>query len=407
MRKRVWLMAAAVALLAVLAWAFAPRPVAVEAASVTEGGFETVVEDEGKTRLRDQYLVSAPLAGVVSRIALREGDLVAQGAVVASLRPASPPLLDVRTRREQEARLEAAHDRVRAAEAAAERARVAVRRARHDADRTAELARSGFVAPARLESDQLAALAASKELDSAIAQRAMAVHDAEQTRAALQVGAGAAPAGAAVPLRAPVAGQVLRVLQTSEATVALGAPLLELGDLRQLEVVAELLTSDALQCRPGSPVRIERWGGPALRGRVRRIEPAGFTKISALGVEEQRVRVLIDLLDGEAARQALGVGYRVNVRIVTLRLDHVRKAPLSALFPLPGDAGGADSTDIMGLYAVREGRARLTRVRVGARNELEAWIRDGPAPGEAVIVYPPAEVRDGVRVQVRSVVKPR
>jgi HlyD family secretion protein len=298
---------------------------------------------------------------------------------------------------------------VRAADAAVARARVALRRARHDAERIAELARSGFVAPARLESDQLAALAAGKDLDSAIAQREMAAYEAEQARAALQVGAGPAAAGGpAVPLRSPIAGQVLRVIQTSEATVALGAPLLELGDLGQLEVMAELLTTDALQCRPGSPVRIERWGGPPLRGRVRRIEPAGFTKISALGVEEQRVRVLIDLLDGDAARRALGVGYRVDVRIVTLRLDKVRKVPARALFPLPdNDRAARGAMGAMGVYVVRDGRARLTRVEVGARNELEAWVRDGVAEGDTVVIYPPTEVRDGVRVQVRSVARPR
>ncbi|MDQ1831643.1 efflux RND transporter periplasmic adaptor subunit [Massilia scottii] len=388
-------------LLALLAWAFAPRPVAVETARVGVGHLETAIEEDGKTRLRDPYLVSAPLAGLVGRIALREGDPVAAGTVVATLRPTFAPLLDQRSQREQSARLGAAQAQVRAATAALERAQVALRSAQHDARRSTELAQAGFIAPSRLENDQLAALAAQKDFDSASAQRQIALHEVEQARAALDASANqASPNAANFAVRAPIDGRVLRVAQTSEAVVALGAPLLELGDPHRLEVVAELLTADALQSRPGSPVRIDRWGGPVLQGRVRLIEPAAFTKISALGVEEQRVRVLIDLLDAPGKADALGVGYRVNVRIITLRVDQVRKVPVSALFPLPGSTAGDGGA--MAVYVVRDRRARLTPVRLGARNDLEAWIQDGLAEGEQVVVYPSAEVRDGARVSVRS-----
>ncbi|UOD28997.1 HlyD family efflux transporter periplasmic adaptor subunit [Massilia violaceinigra] len=403
MRTRRWLGigGAAAGVLALLAWALAPRPVAVETARVGVGPLETAIEEDGKTRLRDHYLVSAPLAGLVGRIALREGDPVAAGAVVATLRPAFAPLLDQRARREQGARLGAAQAQVRAATAALERARIALRSARHDAQRSAELAQAGFVAASRLENDQLAALAAQTAFDSASAQRQIALHEVEQARAALDASANPANYNAGkLAVRAPVDGRVLRVVQASEAVVALGTPLLELGDPRRLEVVAELLTADALQSRPGSPVRLDRWGGPALRGRVRLIEPAAFTKISALGVEEQRVRVLIDLLDAPGKADSLGVGYRVNVRIITLSVERVRKVPVSAVFPLPGSTAGAGGA--MAVYAVRDGRARLTRVRLGARNDLEAWVRDGLAEGEQVVVYPAAEVRDGARVSVRS-----
>lgn len=394
-----------VALIAAIAWAFAPRPIQVEAASVTVGHFETAIEEDGKTRLHDQYVVSAPLAGLVRRIVLREGDPVAPGAVVASMQPAQAPLLDERARREQQARLGAAQAQVRAAIAAVERADIASRRAAHDARRTEQLAREGFVAPSRLESDQLAALAAKKEYDSALAQRQIALHEVEQARAALEAsGRPAQYSSANFQLRSPIDGQVLRVVQASEAVVALGAPLLELGDPRKLEVVAELLTADALLSRPGSDVRIDRWGGPVLKGRVKRVEPAAFTKISALGVEEQRVRVLIDILDAAEKAAGLGVGYRVNVRILTSSKDNVLKVPVSAVFPLPSADAVKDGA--MAVYAIEDGRAQLRRVRLGGRNDREAWVLEGLSKGTQVVVYPATEVRDGVSIKVRDVARP-
>ena len=397
MNKR-WLYGglAGLALAVALGWAFAPRPLPVETATVRIGYFETAVEDDGKTRLVDQYLVSAPLSGMLSRITLREGDVVAAGAVVAQLRPVRAPLLDERSRRQQQARLAAARSQVDAATAAVESARIALLRARQDYQRTEQLGKAGFVAPSRRESEQLAVQGAQRQLDNASAQRAMAIHEVEQARAALD--AGDAPGGS-VPVTAPVGGRVLRVVQASEGVVTMGAPLLELGDPARIEVLAELLTADAALTPPGRPVRIDRWGGQALSGRVRRVEPAAFTKISALGVEEQRVRVLIDILDAEAARAGLGVGYRVNVRVVTSSQDNVRKVPVSAVFPLPGKDAG------MGVYLAQDGRARLAPVKLGGRNDLEAWVQDGLAPGARVIVYPANEIRDGTRIDARDVGK--
>ena len=404
-RRWLYTAGAVAALGAAAIWAFAPRPLPVETASATIGRFETAVEDDGKSRLPDYYLVSAPLAGVVSRITLREGDRLAAGAVVAQLRPARAPLIDERTRRQQQARLAAAQAQVEGATAAVERAGIALLRAQHDYQRTEQLGKAGFVAPSRLENEQLAVQAAQRERASALAQRQIALHEVEQARAALDVGAASGYAGTSVPIRAPVGGRVLRVIQASEAVVAQGAPLLEIGDPDRLEVVAELLTPDALQARPSSPVRIDRWGGPPLNGRVRRVEPAAFTKISALGVEEQRVRVLIDILDGGAATAGLGVSYRVNVRILTSSREKVLKVPVSAVFPLPGKSG-ADAR-AMGVYQVQEGRARLTEIRLGGSNDAEAWVQAGLQPGAEVIVYPSAEVRDGERVRVRSVAQVR
>ena len=410
MKRKTWIYSAVgvAATLALLAWAFAPRPVEVEVANAVSGRFETTIDEDAKTRLRDRYVVSAPLAGLLSRVDLREGDEVAADAVVATLTPVLAPMVDERTLREQQLRVEVAEAQVQRVNARIERARVAVLQATNDVKRSEQLATQGFVSATKLETDRLSLLAAQKEVDAAREEEHVAGHEVEQARAALIAVQKPDRLGPrAFVLRAPVAGKVLRVLQSSETTVALGTPVLELGDVRALEVVAELLTTDALLAKPGSVVRIERWGGEGtLEGRVRRIEPAAFTKISALGVEEQRVRVLIDIVSPPERWRALGDGFRVSVRIVTLALDKVVKVPVSAVFPVPGpteDADGTGGEGGMAVFAVENGRARLVRVRVGARNGSEAWLKSGVAPGTQVVVYPPTTVREGAALAVRKV----
>ena len=325
-----------------LAWAFAPRPVPVELATAVQGRFELTIDEDARTRLADRYVVSAPLAGRLSRITLREGDRVAAGDVVAVLSPQPAALLDPRAQREQAARVEAASAQLRAAEAGVGRARVATQQARLVLDRGEALAASGFLSPTQLDTDRLTLRAAERELEIATQTRQVAAHELALARVAADVaGLGAGASARTVTLRAPVAGQVLRVLQPSEATVPAGSALLELGDLARLEIVAPLLTTDALQTRPGTPVRIERWGGPGeLDGRVRRVEPAAFTKISALGVEEQRVHVLIDLTSPREQWQALGDGFRVGVRVIVQSIDAALVVPGSAVFPQPADEPG-------------------------------------------------------------------
>jgi HlyD family secretion protein len=404
MTRKGWLAAGGAAAVAalLLAWAFAPRPVEVEVAAAAVGRFEATIDEDGKTRVRDRYVISAPLAGALERIRLREGDPVEAGAVVATLTPVLSPLLDERKLREQRARVEVTQAIVQRVDARIERARIALQQARSDLLRSEQLARQGFVSPNRLESDQLGAIAAQKELDTALQERRVAVHEVEQARAALSaVSPGGAPGGA-FPLRAPVAGRVLRVLQTSETVVALGTPLLEVGDTGQLEIVAELLTTDALKLPPAAPVFVERWGGPGtLQGRVRLVEPGAFTKVSALGVEEQRVRVLIELTSAARQWAALGDAYRVGVRIVALARDGALMVPVSAVFPVPaGDGTGAGG---MAAFVVREGRARLVPVQLGGRNGRDAWVTQGLQAGDSVIVYPGSAVQDGARVRVRQV----
>ena len=417
MKRKTWLVsgAAVLTLALALAWAFAPRPVEVELAPVTQGRFETTIDEDGKTRLADRYLISAPLAGRLARITLKEGDVVAVDTPLAVLSSVLPTMLDERTRRELQARIESAQDNVTRAGSRIARAQVSLDQAKNEVRRSEQLAQQGFIATIKVETDRLATLGAQREVESAAAERRMAAHELEQTQAALgavrqpAAGAGDGANKSGFTVRAPSAGRVLRVLQTSEGAVALGTPLLELGDTQRMEVVAELLTTDALAARTGSRVVIERWGGPTtLEGRVRSVEPAAFTKVSALGVEEQRVRVLIDITSPHPEWQALGDGYRVSVRIITLAEGNAVQVPASAVFPLPADA--ADATDGAPATAPRfavflsdGGRARLVRVVLGARNGSAAWIRSGLLSGQQVIVYPPATVRDGVRVAARKV----
>jgi len=401
MQTKTWLYgsAAVLGLGLALAWAFAPRPVEVELAAASEGRFETTIDEDGKTRLRERYVVSAPLTGQLARITLLAGDAVGAGAVVATLRPVLSPMPDERTRAEQLARVETAQGRVRLAATGIERAQVGVRQADNELRRTEQLAAQGFVSPTQLVNLRLARQAAGKEFDAAVQERRVAEAALAEAQAALQAVRASSTPGAAArdfAVRSPVAGQVLRVLQASEGTVTVGTPLLEIGDTSRLEIVAELLTTDALRSPSGTPVRIERWGGAGiLEGRVRRVEPAAFTKVSALGVEEQRVNVLIDLTSPPEQWRALGDGYRVGLRIVTQALDKALQVPVSAVFPRV-DAPG------MATFTVEGGRARMTPVELGARNGAQAWIKGGLAAGAKVIVYPPPAVREGVKVAERK-----
>ena len=393
LNRTAWAWIAVVALVAAaLAWAFSPRPVEVEVAAVRQGRFEQAIEEDGRTRLKDRFTISAPVAARLARIALREGDSVAAGDTVAVLSPVMSSMVDARSRAEATARLKAAAAGVERAAARIAKARIALQEAGLEQLRSEQLADDGFVSASRLDSARLAAGGAQRELDMALAEREMAVHEQAQSAAALQPAAAGAQ-GRPLQVRAPVSGVVLRVVQASEATVPAGAALLEIGDPARMEVLSELLTTDAVQAQPGRPVVIERWGGPPVEGRVRRVEPAAFTKVSALGIEEQRVNVLVDITSPPQAWQAMGDGFRVTARIITSRVDSATLVPVGALFP---------HQDGMAVYKVDGRRARLQPVQVVARNGSDAWIRDGLAPGQTVIAYPPAAVGDGKRVKVRT-----
>ncbi len=426
MKKKTWVIATGCTAVLVLGlvWAFAPRPVAVELAPVVLGNFESTINEDGKTRLTDRYVVSAPLTGRLARITLKEGDAVTVDMPLAQLSSVLPTMLDERTLREFRARVDGAQDNVSRAGSRIARAQVSLDQAKNEVRRSEQLAQQGFIAPVKVEADRLNTVGAQRELEAAAAERRMAVHELEQTQAAIsavqppagstgtkagtEAGTNANSGKGSFTVRAPSAGRVLRVLQSSEGVAALGTPLLEIGDTHRMEIIAELLTTDALVARPGSRVMIERWGGPTmLDGRVRSVEPAAFTKVSALGVEEQRVRVAIEITSPQAQWQALGDGYRVSVRIVTLAEDKAVQIPVSAVFPLPAENSDsansrATAAPRFAVFVADGGRARQVPVELGARNGSSAWIRSGLAPGQQVIVYPPATVKDGQRVAARK-----
>lgn len=392
MQKKHWgWIAAGVAAVAALAWAFTPRALQVETGAVSQGLFEQFIEEDGRTRLLERYTVSAPVTARLARITLHEGDRVAAGDTVAVLTPVMSAMVDERSAREATARLKAAGAGVDRAAARTARARVAIAEARIEQERTEKLAAEGFIAPSRRDAARLALAGARRELEMAQAEQEVARQDQAQAAAALQPAAGGS--GQPLAVKAPVAGVVLRLAQTSEATVAAGTALLDIGDPARMEVVADLLTTDAVLATPGRRVVIERWGGPALAGVVRRVEPAAFTKLSALGIEEQRVKVLIDPVSPPEAWRSVGDGFRVGVKIITRSEAQAVLVPVGALFP---HAGG------FAVYRLDERRARLQPVEVAARNATQAWVRAGVTPGQAVVLYPPAVLADGQRVALRN-----
>lgn len=383
-----------VALAALAVWAFRPQAVPADFATVTRGPLSVTVEEEGRTRVRDRYVVSAPLPGWMLRIELEPGDPVIAGrTVVARFQPADPALLDGRARAELEARVRASEAALGGARADRERVRTELDFARLELERARQLVEERVLARRELEATERQAQALERALQSADFAVRTAQHQLEQAKSSLVQTRGGRD-GALIPLHSPVNGVVLRRLQESESVVPTGQPLLEVGDLDDLEIVADLLSSAAVLVRPGQAVHIEQWGGARpLGGRVQRIEPSGFTKISALGVEEQRVNVIIDLEDDREAWRSLGDGYRVEVRVVVWHADEVLKVPVSSLFRHEG---------LWAVYKVENDRAVRQVIEVGQRNGLEAEVLGGLSAGDRIIAYPSEAVGDGVKVTTRS-----
>jgi HlyD family secretion protein len=366
-------------------------PIEVDVAAVSRGPMQVTVDEEGRTRVADRFVVSAPVTGRLERVLLRPGAHVAAGAVLAAIRPAEAAPLDARTAAQLRAALAAAQDGRARAEAAADGARVTAEWAQAEADRAAMLAAAGAISSAQLERAVTARREADRALAAAIATASAAAHDVEAARAALASPTARGSRGA-VLLRAPAAGVVLRVLEEHERVVGAGTPVIELGDPASLEVVVDLLSTDAVRVAPGARVIFEHWGGEeTLEGRVRYLEPSTFTRISALGVEEQRVNAVIDFTDRHAAR-GIGDGYAVDVRIVTADVPDALHVPAGALFR-DGEAWA--------VYVLEDGRARLRTVRPGLRAAFDVQCVDGLAEGEQVIVYPGDRVADGARVVAR------
>jgi len=389
-KRSIWVIVAA-ALAITLALGLRPKPVPVETATIETGTLVVSVNEDGRTRVKDRYLISAPLAGTVTRLTLRPGDLVDRDAVVARLVPTAPPLLNPRSRAEAQARVAAAQATLNQAGSGIERARAAYGYARREAERQRSLLRAGATAAQIVEQAELAEQTRREELASAEFAQRVAASELRLAQAALvQLGN---TSSEQMIIRSPVRGRVLRVLQESEGTVQPGAPLVEIGDPNALEIVVDVLTTDAVEIHPGAPVRIERWGGDsALSGRVRRVEPSAFTRLSALGVEEQRVNVIVDP-DGEPGQwAALGDGYRVEASITVWTGTGKLLVPGGAVFR---------QGEEWATYVVEKGRARLRPVQLGRRNSSEIEVVSGLRAGEPVVLYPTDKVHDGVRAALR------
>ncbi len=379
---------------AALVWSVLPQPVPVETATVTKGRFAASIDEDGKTRIRERYVVAAPLAGRLTRIRLKAGDRVGAGEAVATIVPSPAPFLDPRSRREAEERVGTAEATRERTKAVVERAQAQAGQAKTDLERTRTLVERGASTTQALERAELAVRVADRDLRAAEFQDHAAEHELDQARALLVRygdGAGALPEGWTVT--APVPGVVLKVAQESETIVQPGMPLVEVGDPRDLEIVVDVLSTDAVEIRPGADVVIERWGGQgALSGRVRRVEPAAFTKISTLGVEEQRVNVLVDLMSPPEQWTGLGDGYQVDTRIVVFTQEGATIVPTGALFR---------RGENWNVFVAKDGRAEGRTIELLRRSGRFAAVATGLAPGERVIVYPSDRIAAGVRVDAR------
>jgi HlyD family secretion protein len=388
--------------LAGLIWFAWPQPVLVDVSVIATGPMEVTVEDEGKTHMRHVYTLSAPIAGKVLRISAHLEDyhvgdpVTANETIVATMQPTVPSFLDVRSRQELEAASAAAEAAVKLAESEVRRAEAALEFSRTELQRAQTLARSETISAKALDRAKLDVDTNEAALASARAQ--LEVRKSERASAAARlIDPSSVTQQPSVPcciqLRAPVSGRILKIAQESEATVPAGAPLMDIGDPLDMEVVADLLSSDAVQIKPGAQVRIDGWGGSPIRGVVKRIDPAGFLKVSALGIEEQRVRVTIDFVDPPEAWSRLGHDYRVIVHVTVWNSDSVLTVPVGALFRRGDD---------WAVFAVSDGRARTTRIEIGHRNNRSAEVISGLSAGDRVVLHPSDRVSDGAAVRERE-----
>ncbi|MCU0903395.1 MAG: HlyD family efflux transporter periplasmic adaptor subunit [Tabrizicola sp.] len=382
--------AAAIAVIAFLVWAFLPRPVAVELAEVAPRTLEIAVEEEGEARIREVFTVSATIAGKLQRIQLHAGDTVTEGeTVVASIGPAAPVLLDSRSRAVAEATAAAAQAAMDLARAQLAEAEASYEFMTSEANRAIALYEKGAISQRAYDNSIREQKTAQAAVSSAIANLAVREKELESALAVLRPERDGEAGRCCVEIVAPVSGRVLRVLTESEQVVQPGTPLLEIGDPGSLEVMVELLSRDAVRVREGAAATITGWGGAPIAATVERVEPSAVTKVSALGIDEQRVKVIL-ALTGEAEEWSqLGHGFRVITRIALWREDGVLTIPVGALF-----RDGAD----WATYVLRDGRAKVQILTLGERNESFAQVLDGLQPGDQVILHPSDLVSDGVSV---------
>ncbi len=436
MKRWLWILLLTAITIAAIVYGMRPQPVPVEAAKATVGGLRVTVEEEGKTRLRSRYVVSAPVSGFMTRLRLKAGDHVNSGDVITRLSPTSAPFLDPRARDTNAARvdvaqgsLEAAQARVRVAQTALEVAQSRVgpleeqqRSAQVDLDywrreqqREETLVKTGDLPAQRLDRTrteiaraEAAVQAAKRTVESARMQIDNSASELEAVQTQLrpliaevnaaktqlrETAARPTAGGESIPVAIPAGGRVIRIIQESEGVVQPGAQLIEVGDANAIEVEVEVLSQDAVQMSPGTRVLLTGWGGTGeLEARVRVIEPGGFTKVSALGVDEQRVRVIADITSPETEWKKLGDGYRVEANFVLWEGDKVLQIPANALFR--HEAGWA-------VFAIEGGVAKRRMVEVGHRNGLAAEILSGLKEGDTLVAHPDETVEDGKLVELK------
>jgi HlyD family secretion protein len=387
--------AAGIVVAALLVLAFLPRPAEVDAAQAERGPMRVTVQDEGRTRIRNEYVVSAPVAGHLLRVDYKPGAAVRAGETVARILPGKPAFLDSRALAEAQARLRSAEAALSAARAELERTEEQLSFARTDAERITSLRSEDLVSGDAYDRAQLALRTAQIARNAATENVGLRAAELDAAAARLTQPDGRSDPQAVVEAVAPVSGRVLRVTQESESVIAAGATIMSIGDPENLEVVVEMLSTDAVQVDAGAEVIIKDWGrgNTPLHGRVRLVEPYGFLKVSALGVEEQRVNVIVDFTGPPAEWSTLGHGFRVQAAIVTWEAKDVLTVPVAALFRRSGE---------WAVFRIDDGEARLTRIEIGRENGRVAQVLSGLQPGEKVILYPGEQITDGVAVTERE-----
>lgn len=383
---------AGIAILSMLVWSFLPEPISVETARIIEGPFQSSFMEEGKTRLRNRYNISAPFSGTLLRPRLKVGDKVNQGDVVATLYSAPSPLLDSRAKAELQERIGVAEANIEEATTLLESARMQYAETVREFERAKSLTGSGSATRQQLDRAQLAKDIAERNQMASEKRRHAAEHMLEQAKQ-LAASFGFTDHDDQWTITAPISGTIVKVYQESEGVVSSGTPLLDIGDLEDLEVVANVLTTDIVAIRPGQKVLIDRWGGKiSLEGRVRLAEPAAITKISALGIEEQRSALVIDIVSPLELWDRLGDQYSVTVTVITDEIERALLTPTSAIFH-------KDESDYV--FVANGNNAELRKLQIGQRSHGAAIIVSGLNAGEDVIIYPPLELIDGAKIATR------
>lgn len=397
-RSRIIYALLSLAVLSIVAYAFIPAPVLVDVETVRRGNLEVTVEDDGKTRIKEKYIIASPLAGRLARVQLHAGDSVEAGkTVLTTLDPVAPSLLDVRSRAEAQARAKAAELTVKRAQAVLALAQEKSRFTHEEFDRAQALYERNSISHEERDRAENRWIVGREELRMADLSQQIAAYELQQAQAALlHVERASAdelsdPDDWRIDIRSPISGQVLRVLQESATVVTTGTPLMEVGDPFDLEVVIDVLSSEAVKIREGNRALLDDWGGSKpLKAHVRRVEPSGFTKISALGIEEQRVNVILDFDDPSELRAGLADDFRVDARIIVAEARDVLKVPNAAIFR----RGTTDFT-----FVVKGNSASICEIQLGQRGRLESEVKGGLAEGDLVVVYPSDKVGPGVKVK--------